>query len=429
MGVVTVREYARLTTQSLSAQDAARPLDRACISASAFDWLCDLSARMKKSGASLVQAESRTWLRLDNYVGVITTPCGTTLEIVPKHYETEDSLKKSRELLRRLILQSMDLPTRVTDRAQIELYDAPLSEWLIARFLAELDKLVKRGLKFEYQRVEEEALFLRGQLDVSRQLRQPPGRQHVFQIRHDLHLPDRPENRLLKLALEKVRKATHDPRNWHLAHELQTMMHEVPASKEVDRDFQHWSQGRLLASYRAIRPWCQLVLAHQVPMALSGHWEGISLLFPMEKLFERCVSVALRKLLSLGAALSTPARSKYLCIHESANMFRMEPDMLVAHAGEAWVLDSKWKRLKGGRDTKYGLSQSDFYQLFAYGHRYMDGKGKLFLVYPRTDDFEKSREFDFHNGMTLRTIPFDIDSATFDLEDIVALPLRLRVPD
>lgn len=52
-------------------------------------------------------------------------------------------------------------------------------------------------MKFDYLRVEEEQRNLRGQLDVIRQLRQPPDRSHYFHTRHDVYSLDSPENRLI----------------------------------------------------------------------------------------------------------------------------------------------------------------------------------------------------------------------------------------
>lgn len=96
--LITVREYARLTV------DAVEPtLDRAQVSASAFDWLCQQSASFSRAGAALVQVEGRRWLKLDSYVGVLETPCGTRLEILPKHFDSGDCEVQSRALLRRLI--------------------------------------------------------------------------------------------------------------------------------------------------------------------------------------------------------------------------------------------------------------------------------------------------------------------------------------
>ncbi|WP_240204969.1 McrC family protein [Variovorax sp. PDNC026] len=169
-------------------------------------------------------------------------------------------------------------------------------------------------------------------------------------------------------------------------------------------------------------------MGHQVPLATTGTWQGISLLFPMEKLFERCVAKALRRLITPHARLYTPARSKYLCWHDDNRIFRLEPDMLVTHGEDAWVLDCKWKRIDDERKSKYGLSQPDFYQLFAYGHRYMAGKGDLFLIFPQGAEFPQERLFDFDGGMRLWLVPFDIDGAGFDSDHLSALPMNRSPP-
>ncbi|WP_236177068.1 McrC family protein [Pseudomonas qingdaonensis] len=404
---VTVREYARLTTAAV----APGSLDCAQISESAFDWLCELSASFNRNGATLLQVEGRRALKWDSYVGVLQTPCGMRLEILPKHHEQDDCLAKSRRLLRKLIQHALKLKPREASVASLELFDAPLSEWVMGQFLAELDLLVKRGVRFDYRRLEEEQRFLRGQLNVVAQMRQPPGRQHHFQIRHDVFLPDRAENRLLKLALEQVAKNTQDASNWRLANELRAMLTEVPASWKVSHDLRAWSCDRLMAHYQAIKPWCELILNQQMPIAVSGEWQGMSLLFPMEKLFENYVEGWLCSRLVPSARLTAQAARQSLCQHDGSAMFRLEPDLLLQRGLHTWVLDTKWKRLDSAdRLNKYGLSQADFYQLFTYGQKYLAGRGELALIYPRTAQFSQPLPpFDFNPELRLWVLPFDLD--------------------
>jgi len=416
--LITVREYARLTT------DAVEPsLDRAQVSASAFDWLCKQSESFSQAGAALVQVEGRQWLRLDSYVGVLETPCGTRLEILPKHFEDGDCEVQSRALLRRMIQRSLNLKPREVGPAVLELYNAPLSEWVMGQFLAAFDHLIKRGMRFDYQRVEEEQRYLRGQLNVVAQMRQPSTRQHFFQVRHDIFVADRAENRLLKLALERVCKTTQEPANWRLAHELRSLLQEVPASSLVREDFRAWRTERLMAHYQPIKPWCELILNQHMPVAVAGEWQGISLLFPMEKLFERYVEAWLRRSLPPEAKLTAPASSEYLCEHNHGRIFRLEPDLLVRQGSQCWVLDTKWKRLNAAdRDNKYGLSQSDFYQLFAYGQKYLQGRGELVLIYPRRKVFQQALlPFDFGGDLRLWVLPFDMDAERLLDADLLSL--------
>lgn len=405
---VTVREYALLTTQEVSEST----LDLAHISASAFDWLCKLSATFRRSGASLLQVEGRQWLKLDNYVGVIETPCGTRLEILPKHMDEGDCVVSSRALLRRMISAALDLPVRITHETSLQLFDAPLSEWVIRQFLGALDHLVKRGVRSEYVRIDASERYLRGQLDVVRQMRQPPGRNHIFQIRHDVFVPDRPENRLLKSALELAANHTLNPENWRLAQELRSLFHEVPNSSDFVSDFRRWRTNRLMAHYQDIHPWCELILYRQMPFSVVGEWHGISMLLPMEKLFERYVAATLRTMLHSHANLVTQASSLSLCVHEDKPMFQLQPDILVQQGDERWVLDTKWKRINQHLKAKnYEISQSDFYQMYAYGQKYLGGKGCLALIYPMHGSFSKALPaFHFNTDLSLWTIPFDLEN-------------------
>jgi 5-methylcytosine-specific restriction enzyme subunit McrC len=416
---VSVREHAWLGTEPV-----ATSLDAAQISESAFDYLCSLSESFSRGGARLVQVEGRRRLKLDNYVGVVQTPCGTTVEIVPKHHAESDGIASSRALLRKLLLAQLEVSPREVGTATIQLFNAPLTEWVMRRFLMALETLLSRGLRFEYQRVEEELSFLRGQLDVTAQLRQPPGRDHRFQVRHEVYSPDRPENRLLRLALERVRRATQDPDNWRLAQELSFRLAEVRPSRMVLQDFRAWGSDRLLALYRPIKPWCELVLQQQMPLALAGEREGLSLLFPMEKLFERFVARWLREHAPPELHIRTPASSESLCEHLRSPIFKLEPDVLISSGETRWVLDTKWKLLDSTkRQDKYGLTQADFYQLFAYGQKYMGGAGRMALIYPRTHQFSHPlAPFDFGGGLVLEVLPFDLD------QELLLGSERLRVP-
>lgn len=425
--VVVVREYARLTTSSLSGNT----LDEARVSPTAFDWLCELAGQFRSSGVSLLQVEGRQWLRLDNFVGVLESPCGQVIEILPKHHEQANEPEKARELMCKMIEAAMDLPARETAEAGLQLYKAPLSEWVIRRFLDALDHLIKRGLRFDYLRIEEELRYLRGQLDVAKQLRQPPGRQHFFQIRHDVYLPDRPENRLLKAALDLVCQRTQLADNWRLAHELAGLLHELPASQQIQQDFRAWRNDRLMAHYQPIKPWCELILQQRLPLAVHGDWRGISFLFPMEKLFERYVEARLREALPTDLVLKAQAASESLCFFEGKPLFELRPDFLLGSRDDRWtcVLDAKWKLLdQDDRKGKYSLNQGDFYQLYAYGQKYLGGKGDMVLIFPMWDKFSDAiGPFEFDSDLRLWAVPFDLD-AEGELSLDVAWILRCAAP-
>lgn len=72
--------------------------------------------------------------------------------------------------------------------------------------------------------------------------------------------------------------------------------------------------------------------------------------------------------------------------HEQQRWIRLKPDLLICHGEQRLVvLDTKWKLLDADRNNgsdKYGLAQSDFYQLHAYGQTYLQARGDVARVYP-----------------------------------------------
>jgi 5-methylcytosine-specific restriction enzyme subunit McrC len=162
-----------------------------------------------------------------------------------------------------------------------------------------------------------------------------------------------------------------------------------------------------------------------------GQTRGMSLLFPMEKLFESYVEACLRRQLILGAQLKTQVGSHHLCLHQDRNFFQLRPDFMLIHGDERWIMDTKWKRLDGKFRAygdvegmqKYGLSQSDFYQLYAYGQKYLGGKGQMLLIYPKTAKFfEPLPVFHFPDDLYLWVLPFDLDA------EVLLLPLSMQLP-
>lgn len=143
----------------------------------------------------------------------------------------------------------------------------------------------------------------------------------------------------------------------------------------------------------------------------------------MERVFERYVEARLRALLPRGAVLRSQVASQWLCRTPTRRMFQLRPDFIVECEGERFVVDAKWKLIdSAGVESNYGLAQADFYQLFAYGQRYLQGRGRMMLVYPRTPDFDAPLgRFAFDEHLTMNVVPLDLASGRW-MGD--ALPTR-----
>ena len=413
----TVREYAFISIAYEGCPESS--LAHAYISETAFEHLCELSSSFSKYGAKVFELAGRRKLKLDQYVGVIETPCGTRIEILPKHMELngtsdQEIIRQERKMLQKMLSISLHLPCREAGSANLNRFRQPLHEWIISQFLASFERLVQRGLRFDYNRVQEEQKFLRGQLQHVKYMRQPPSKRHIFPIEHDVYEVNRPENRLIRAALEIVCKKAKDASNWKLAQELRLMTGEIPRSQNIRQDLRQWQSGRLLALYDEIKPWTELILGEYMPVSTSGEWRGMSLLFPMEKLFEHYVAYHLRRNLP-ECKVKTQHAMEHICKHQNSNIFKLKPDIFIERSDDKnIVMDTKWKLIdQSDCSGRYGLKDSDIQQMFAYSHFYLQHESEVILIYPyRVEKFNRPLdEFEFRqtDGAKLRVVPFNLD--------------------
>ncbi len=390
-----------------------------CISESAFEWLTQYILEDEEKQPPFIKHYGDK-LQVKNYVGIIETPCGTCIEVLPKIYknETEEEQKKSKQLLWKMLAVVYDLKSLEATETNLEKRSGRLIDILISYFLQAVSHIVRRGLRSDYVRIQAERHFIKGRLRVSQQLRQPLSKQHKFQIEYDCFLPNRPENRLLKTALQKVLKWTLDSDNQRHIRQLLLHFDAIPASTQLKQDLINWSTQRDMVYYQATKPWVELIITEQTPWFTKGSWQGISLLFPMEKLFEKYVAKQLKIQLNKKFELKTQLASQYLVQYEDKKLFQLKPDLAITDNKKLIIiLDTKWKLLNTD-SKKYDLSQNDLYQLFAYGHKYLEGKSDLVLIYPKTQSFEiPLSPFYYSEDLTLWVIPFCLENNKLILDN------------
>ncbi|ANO33133.1 restriction endonuclease [Vibrio breoganii] len=408
----TVFEYGYLTHSK-----EATSIGASRISTRAFDYLKEVSLSADESDLckclSLTKRLGVELIQVKNYVGVLFTPTGEHIEVLPKvGRKAEDenqAIENSRQMLLMMLLHLGSFRYVSANQASVANKKMPLLEVFIHQFLQSVNQLIKRGLKSDYVAEQDNLNFQKGKLLVGKQLKHNLVNKHKFYVEYDEYLINRPANRLIATALQKVAKYTRLPSNQKLLREMQFAFMDVPSSKSVAQDINAVRLDRSMSDYHAPLDWAKLILAGFSPLSMKGESSALSLLFPMEAVFESYVASILRKQLEGKAELLTQARSKYLVTHNDQNKFQLKPDLLIRQSGgDAIVLDTKWKLLDTS-EHNYGISQSDMYQMFAYGHKYLGGKGDLYLIYPSHDGFREPivHHFDFKNELRLWVVPFD----------------------
>lgn len=394
------------------------------IPAQVFVWLEARALKAAESGGSawlrLTQRHGRRAVQVTSYVGVIRTPDGFQIEVLPKVGKAiGGGDREARQLLIEMLRCLGGFRHIQTNSAKLTATRMPLLEVFISEFLRAVEHVVKRGLRSDYISRQDNLFALRGKLQVAQHLRQNLCRRDRFFAEHDEFSTNRPENRLINSALHRALSITASQTNQQLTRELCFVFADVPKSEQVAQDFQRIRLDRGMDHYADALAWARLILEEESPLTGLGGHHAPSLLFPMEAVFEAFVAKHLARQLALPFHLKTQARSFSLVRHQGQNWFRLKPDLLVREsAADCLVLDTKWKLIedkKANSTDKYGLAQADFYQLYAYGQSYLDGEGDVVLIYPRTDSFSQPLpvfSFPKTSSLNLWVLPFCLKSKT-----------------
>ena len=349
-------------------------------------------------------------LAASSYVGVVTTRRGAVLEILPK-IDLDDAVDPPHERTRQLFLQMLRFWRRLAPQLPQSDIRAmsrfPMLEVFVRQFLNHLTAVTRSGLARRYVTAEENLPYLRGRLLFRDHLRENTSNRARFYASRDELSINRPANRLIHRALVDLLPRVRDDGNQQLLRQALIAMADVPLSHNVPADWRAHHVDRSMHHYRSVMQWVELFLFNRGLATYSGPHANISLLFPMEQVFEDFVTASFRRY-QRRYAVARQGPRRYMATIEGRNAFATEPDIALQEKNNVvFVLDAKWKRVHSGTDDpKHGIQQADLYQLHAYGARY-DCKA-VALIYPKSRSFGRQLHYRFFDNTALLAIPFDV---------------------
>lgn len=332
----------------------------------------------------------RGYLRVGPFVGLLQATPSVAIEILPKITTdlTSDSVTTARAALLRMLLSVPDLfPNPLPESQFSQLVRFPLPEVLAELFLHRAEKLLHRGLQTDYRTVEEERPFVKGKLRLSQNPLALALHPERLPVAYDERTRNNPPNRLLKACLQRLCLGKFSRR----VRQYLFVLEEIPAP-------QHWREDLALArrhdrtfrAYTWLWPWAEWLLGGHAPGPSEGKNQLPGLLFPTQRLFESYVAISLKRYLRSEFEVSIQESAYHLLFDFAGKAtHRLRPDVVVRRGNDVWILDTKWKLVENSGSNISHVSQSDLYQLYAYGQRYLREKGqvKLGLIYPQTCDF------------------------------------------
>lgn len=353
-------------------------------------------------------------LRVQNYVGVVRLDDGVQIEVLPKlskHLER----RHARKLLIKMLVELVDSPFFEGTAADLKAHDMPIFELVLRCYLEQVTTIVRKGIARTYVTQQDNLVFLRGKLQMTEHIRRNSYNATRVFCEFDEYDTDRPINRLIKGALSIVNKLSRDATNQQRCRELLFWFDGVPGTTDPRTDLQRMQRDRLVQHYAPAMPLCKLILFGLNPLTKQGENQVISMLFPMETVFEAYVAAKLPLQLREWR-ISTQAKGKALVDdHLNRQMFNLRPDLKFVNAHRCVIGDTKWKLInQANRSDKYGISQADIYQLFGYTKKYLGDQlqKEVLLIYPASDKFTKPLEPFWYRGddEVLYVVPYDLDS-------------------
>ena len=351
-------------------------------------------------------------LQAQNYVGVIQTKDGTTIEILPKIKNA--TTEKSKDILIKMLKTLKNSPFKNLSVANLKSSKIPLFEIFISMFLEELTILVRNGIKSDYISKEENLKFLKGKLKISEQIKYNTIHKERFFVQYEEFISNRVENRLIKTTLQFLYNKSKLNKNQQRIREFLFVFDEIEISHNIKTDFSKIKLNRQMKDYQQVLLWCKTFLFENSFSPYKGNDIAFALLFDMNLLFESFVYSYLKKS-SNFQDIKSQDRTHHLAYENGIGRFRLKPDIVIN--GGKIIADTKWKILS--EDKAYnGVLQDDMYQLYAYGTKY-DNCEKIYLIYPFDELIIKNSYNYFKNKeLKLDILFFDVDKKEFKGKNI-----------
>lgn len=306
-------------------------------------------------------------VRFRQYVGVLQVD-ELTIEIVPKTDREQDGQTGPWQRVLLDILQECRLwRGEWIAGSGLSVQRGALLEWYVRFFLDQTEKLLRKGLRQQYNRRQDKQPALRGRLLLHRQIVENQPR---FWTEHESYDFDHPHNQWLAAALDLI--AAHDADD-HLRRRAQALRQRFPALSGGgplpdlplqirDRDY----QSALIIA--------QLLLRHFAPVARRGNWPLLAILFDMNALFEEYIARQLERSRPPGAKVMRQLAAPFW------NRRTIRPDLALEWQDRRIVVDTKWKIMPSGQPA-----MEDLRQIYVYNEYFSADQGVL--LYPKSDDF------------------------------------------
>ena len=316
-----------------------------------------------------------------NYVGVVQVG-GLTIEILPKADKKADADKN---LWQSVLLNMLKVCRRIrvesVSETQLKKRHHSILDVYFEMYLAEIERLVNKGLIKRYQKNQSNQNALKGKLLFAKNIQQNLVHRERFYCEHQVY--DR--NHLLHQILYKGLRILKTFVNDALKDRLNRLLFEFQEIENIEISEKHFRKivfDRKNNDYQKAFDIAKIIILNYSPSLNYGSENLLTLLFDMNALWEEYIFRILQK---------HKKDEEKVFSQESKRFWKnkcIRPDIILQVEQKTFVIDTKWKIIETNNP-----SDEDLKQMFVY-NLHWDAE-KALLLYPKTGQTDSSFE-EFH---------------------------------
>ena len=333
------------------------------------------------------------------WVGLISCK-DFSIEIFPKISDINE-VEKSCEILYKMLEVVYDVPIKNGINAKAKLIQNGLIEIFITNYIEYVKKYIQSGPILDYIK---NLKAVKGNIIFSAQINHNAINLTKFMCKYSKMDMDNKYNQIIKLTLVKMRNLSRNNKNKKIIQELLQAFDSVKLN--INLDYKNIHVDKTHYRLKDIITLSQLFLDNYSASLTYGNYNIVSLLFDMNKLFEKYIYTQLKKIYKQNICYQYSKEFLLKDVKTGIKKVNLKPDMYLKLENFNIVIDTKWKRM-----DNTSIKESDAYQMNAY-LSVLNNTKKCIVIYPQSYN-----NVELNNSFVIRNMERDkiINTKTVDL--------------
>ena len=336
------------------------------------------------------------------WVGLISCK-DFSIEIFPKISDINE-VEKSCEILYKMLEVVYDVPIKNGINAKAKLIQNGLIEIFITNYIEYVKKYIQSGPILDYKKNIKNLKAVKGNIIFSAQINHNAINLTKFMCKYSKMDMDNKYNQIIKLTLVKMKNLSKNNMNKKMIQELLQVFDSVKLN--INLNYKNIYVDKTHYRLKDIITLSQLFLDNYSASLTYGNYNIVSLLFDMNKLFEKYIYTQLKKIYKQNICYQYSKEFLLKDIKTGIKKVNLKPDMYLKLENFNIVIDTKWKRIDNTT-----IKESDAYQMNAY-LSVLNNTKKCIVIYPQSYN-----NVELDNSFVIRDIERDkvINTKTVDL--------------